>query len=917
MGILRTVLRTSPFLGFCILVIPFLAAFPTLGERLWGENGRIVFGFDQYQVVIDPVLFPDGGHSILIESPVSDDTTAGGPYLEGVSDEEGNLVAIYRLPEESVPGVLHAWLPSAEGNQFLLFFDSESQEWRLLALDNDRTFLWQTTIPFSFHGYEENLNPGMELADGNLLVWLWEGSGALGFRGYDPDTGDEQFYEILHEARGESFTLYSLDDTHFLVAAVNDDGILQIWSVSADGDITSLGTCEEVEGETKSLNILDGYIVREADLPDQFRIELYNWQAEWLDELITGYNNADLFPVNDPIGFVRITDRLGFDDMLCNFTIEENEIQVGPHVDMERQFSCRYLLPSGDILLREYSTRRFHCYSPQGQHLWQVQCDDDYDVWPVANDNYLFVYNSKKDKRYQFEMGSGYLMQNTDGLLGLRLLGYSRHLYLNSLVAGKNGNVWLSWYYTGDGLSRTRPVGPDGESGTMIDPVTIGNTTTPYPDHDGGVWTMSYRSYRHFDVNGEPYMDEEVAFPGDGFNFIGAVCDCSEGPYPILCRFEMERSDSSAGVVFVDDAGQQVGDLEKIREMPSYLYYDFHRPQCFMEGNRLYFAYRADMDMNTCHLWSLDRETRERTTFIDGAPGNILGMCYWGTSLCIIHYQDSQVYLERYNVETGQIISSFLLRENIENHWHEHFIPENYVMADISVASLFQDDEVCVVYRHQNSVYWEVARFTLNGTLSAGPVVLTSTMGDTVIGIYNAPDNGVWITTPTRVYLLDNTLSIAEGYNQGIPFADSEPDLYVHDYWVHQKHIAGTSDGDLVGIWQERYEEEIILMQRFRASWYNNSPELETSQLPSSPSIDTVWPNPFNSELRIRFTLPEAGSVRINVYNIQGQRVAQLDGGVKQRGEMNWHPSPNLASGLYFLRLEGEEPATCKVLYQK
>lgn len=65
------------------------------------------------------------------------------------------------------------------------------------------------------------------------------------------------------------------------------------------------------------------------------------------------------------------------------------------------------------------------------------------------------------------------------------------------------------------------------------------------------------------------------------------------------------------------------------------------------------------------------------------------------------------------------------------------------------------------------------------------------------------------------------------------------------------------------------------------------------------------YPNPFNPTTTIRFTIPEAGNVKLTVYNLLGQAVAALINEFRNAGtyEANWDAS-SLASGIYTYRLE-------------
>jgi surface protein len=74
--------------------------------------------------------------------------------------------------------------------------------------------------------------------------------------------------------------------------------------------------------------------------------------------------------------------------------------------------------------------------------------------------------------------------------------------------------------------------------------------------------------------------------------------------------------------------------------------------------------------------------------------------------------------------------------------------------------------------------------------------------------------------------------------------------------------------------------------------------------LPEMVTLAANYPNPFNPGTSIRYALPEAGEVRLEVYTVAGQRVAVLAEGERAAG---WHTvqfdASNLASGMYLYRL--------------
>jgi len=84
------------------------------------------------------------------------------------------------------------------------------------------------------------------------------------------------------------------------------------------------------------------------------------------------------------------------------------------------------------------------------------------------------------------------------------------------------------------------------------------------------------------------------------------------------------------------------------------------------------------------------------------------------------------------------------------------------------------------------------------------------------------------------------------------------------------------------------------------------------------------YPNPFNPETVIRFTLARAGVVAVDVYNIKGQRVRSLAGGVYEAGvhSVVWNGCDDVGrsvgSGVYFYRMvAGEYRAVRKMVMIK
>lgn len=87
------------------------------------------------------------------------------------------------------------------------------------------------------------------------------------------------------------------------------------------------------------------------------------------------------------------------------------------------------------------------------------------------------------------------------------------------------------------------------------------------------------------------------------------------------------------------------------------------------------------------------------------------------------------------------------------------------------------------------------------------------------------------------------------------------------------------------------------------------------SEIPDSYELYQNYPNPFNPETKIKFDIPQAGNVKLAVYNILGEQVAILYNGFLNYGrfESAWNAS-QFASGVYFYKLETENFVSIKKL---
>jgi hypothetical protein len=89
-------------------------------------------------------------------------------------------------------------------------------------------------------------------------------------------------------------------------------------------------------------------------------------------------------------------------------------------------------------------------------------------------------------------------------------------------------------------------------------------------------------------------------------------------------------------------------------------------------------------------------------------------------------------------------------------------------------------------------------------------------------------------------------------------------------------------------------------------------------EIPQEINVN-VYPNPFNSQSQITFSVPRSGKAGINLYNLSGQKVRNIANGHYAPGEHTvMLNGEGLASGIYFVRVEaGEMRAVKKIVLMK
>ena len=82
---------------------------------------------------------------------------------------------------------------------------------------------------------------------------------------------------------------------------------------------------------------------------------------------------------------------------------------------------------------------------------------------------------------------------------------------------------------------------------------------------------------------------------------------------------------------------------------------------------------------------------------------------------------------------------------------------------------------------------------------------------------------------------------------------------------------------------------------------------IDLGTMPSAYALMQNFPNPFNPTTTIRYDLPRATKVSLKVYDVLGREVATLAHDHLNAGHYQVQWNANVASGIYFYRLQTEE----------
>ena len=156
----------------------------------------------------------------------------------------------------------------------------------------------------------------------------------------------------------------------------------------------------------------------------------------------------------------------------------------------------------------------------------------------------------------------------------------------------------------------------------------------------------------------------------------------------------------------------------------------------------------------------------------------------------------------------------------------------------------------------------------------------------------------LWPLRETLAYSNDTLLTAAMG---GFPLGD----LY---HWFPEKYKK----------WEAQEQKENARINHWLETGKDPGTvginELEIAELPRY-KLCQGFPNPFNPNTQIRYSIPRPCRITLKVYNVRGQMVMTLFDGFRQPGDYTvTFTASGLSSGLYFCQMRTEEYVETKKL---
>ena len=307
---------------------------------------------------------------------------------------------------------------------------------------------------------------------------------------------------------------------------------------------------------------------------------------------------------------------------------------------------------------------------------------------------------------------------------------------------------------------------------------------------------------------------------------------------------------------------------------------------------------------------------------------------------------------------TGTIIKDSHFIGNVIINNHHLPIPDSFVAGGIAAILYWADIENCYVIGNINAFGRESDPTTIVGGI-AGLVTINSNILNTyILGnilVEDAPQprvggivGGAQVNSSvTNCYFANGTINTPGAVNPSIGgiagfYGDDTP--VINNVWDTESSGVLVSAGLIINSptypnyghtieemkqanTYTNYGWDFVTLWNINPTLNNGFPyldpreEVDEKDIVIKPQIAKLlgnYPNPFNPETTIKYSLSVASNLRVDIYNIKGQKIKSLVNEYKPAGEYNvvWNGTDengiSVGSGIYFYRMTTEEYTAVK-----
>ena len=184
-----------------------------------------------------------------------------------------------------------------------------------------------------------------------------------------------------------------------------------------------------------------------------------------------------------------------------------------------------------------------------------------------------------------------------------------------------------------------------------------------------------------------------------------------------------------------------------------------------------------------------------------------------------------------------------------------------------------------------------------------------------IIYIDSEPFALVDVSTPQSPYIIDN-LDIGTSIHEIKAFNDylfvAESSIYPYIFDISDPNsplLAGYYNTTGIPYSMDISENLMYFADGFSIEILDCSEALPITEtivpdIPDKFQLHPLYPNPFNVNAEIRYSIAKAGEVNLTVFDVQGREVVVLESGYQQPGNHSFiWKAENIPSGIYFVRL--------------